>query len=177
MTKSAIYSIRCVATEKIYIGSAVNYVKRWADHKWNLRNQKHCNRKLQNAWNKYGGAAFEFLIIELVEDAALLIEREQHWIDFHNSYKSGFNMTPTAGSPLGRAQSAETKQKLRNINMTPEFRAMHSARHKGKIVSEETRKKQAAAKLGRKQSPETIAKRAATLKAIWEKKNGDKHTN
>ena len=60
---------------------------------------------------------------------------------------------------------------------TPEFIAAHSARHKGKIVSEETRKKQAAAKLGLKQSPETIAKRAATLKAIWEKKNGDKHTN
>lgn len=177
MTKSAIYSIRCVPTGKVYVGSAVNYVKRWADHKWDLRNQKHCNKKLQNAWNKYGVDAFEFAIIESIPDLSSLISREQHWIDAHNSYKAGFNMTPIAGSPLGRAQTEETKKKLRDINMTPEFRAMHSARHKGKIVSEETRKKQAAAKLGRKQSPETIAKRAATLKLIWEKKNGDKYTN
>jgi len=175
MTKSVIYSITCAASGKIYIGSAVNYVKRWADHKWDLRNQKHCNRKLQNSWNKYGEGAFEFAIIEKVEDLSMLLAREQHWIDFHNSYKVGLNMTPTAGSPLGRVQTEATKQLLREINSTPEFKAAHSARHKGKIVSEETRKKQAAAKLGRKQSPETIAKRNASLKAIWEKKNVDKY--
>lgn len=33
------------------------------------------------AWLEYGGAAFEFRILEMVSDASLLLIREQMWID------------------------------------------------------------------------------------------------
>jgi len=171
--KSAIYSITHVESGKIYIGSAVDYMKRWRDHRYSLNHAKHCNLKLQNAWNKHGEQAFEFAVVELVEDKADLLNREQFWMDFHQAYRKGYNMTPTAGSPLGRIQSPETREKLRQINSTPEARAEHSARHKGKIVSDATRAKQAQAKLGKKQTDEQRAKRSASMKAYWEKRHGN----
>jgi group I intron endonuclease len=167
--KSAIYIIKCSESNKVYVGSAINYVKRWADHKWDLKNQKHCNSKLQNSWNKHGAAKFDFAILEYVENPQDLLKREQYWIDYYDSYKSGYNMTPIAGSPLGRKQTEETIKKLREINLSPEFRKAHSERHSGKIVSSETRERQRIAKLGKKQSTEACQKRSSAISAYWEK--------
>ena len=158
MVRSVIYAIVNSVTGKIYVGSAIHYPTRWTNHKSDLVCGRHCNRKLQNAWNKYGEEAFQFKILEPVWNKSLLLQREQYWIDRLDVFRNGYNMCPTAGSALGRKQSEATKQKLREINTTPEFRAAHSRRHKGKIVSEETRKKQAAAKQGRKHSEETKKK-------------------
>ena len=173
--KSVIYAITHLASGKQYIGSAINYVKRWRDHKWELRHNRHSNIHLQRAWNKYGEDAFEFTILEVVPDVNQLLEREQHWIDNLDVYASGYNRCPIAGSTLGRKLSDETRQKLRVLNSTPEMKAAHSERHKGKIVSLETRELQAAAKRGTKQSEETKRKRRETLKEVWRIKNGHKH--
>ncbi len=169
---SAIYKIQHIESGKLYIGSSIDYKKRWRDHKSDLKLQKHCNLKLQRAWSKYGESAFEFVVVELVEPIHLL-EREQYWMDLHNAYKAGYNMTPVAGSPLGRNHTEETKQRLRDINRTPEARAVHSARHKGKFVSDETKAKQAAAKLGKKQTEEQRAKRSESMKLYWSQRRGN----
>lgn len=39
--------------EHDYIGSTINYSRRIAQHKTNLKNNTHCNKILQNYWNKY----------------------------------------------------------------------------------------------------------------------------
>lgn len=173
MVRSVIYAIINSITGKIYVGSAVDYPTRWTNHKSDLVCGRHCNRKLQNAWNKYGEEAFEFKVLEPVWNKNLLLEREQYWIDRLDVFRNGYNMCPRAGSPLGRKQSDETKQKLRQINSTPEMRAVHSKRHKGKIVSEESRLKMRLAKLGKKQSEETKLKRRETLKQVWRNKSGN----
>ena len=55
MIISGIYKIQSIIKpERCYIGSAVNIQKRWRDHKRELRNNKHSNKKLQNHCNKYG---------------------------------------------------------------------------------------------------------------------------
>lgn len=59
-----IYSIQCKITNKQYIGSALNHEKRKREHFYNLKNNKHPNKKLQNAYNKYRVDCFEFKIIE-----------------------------------------------------------------------------------------------------------------
>ena len=60
-----IYCIECVETNIKYIGQTFeNFYRRWIFHKWNLKNTKHSNTYLQNAWNKYGENNYKFYQIE-----------------------------------------------------------------------------------------------------------------
>lgn len=97
---SGVYQIRCIPTGKIYVGSAVDLRRRWDQHRYRLRRSDHRNVYLQQAWNKYGEANFEFSVIEFVERADLL-RAEQAWIDKTGctNQKVGFNLYPIAGSP------------------------------------------------------------------------------
>lgn len=108
---SGIYRIVCTATKKVYIGSAVNLRQRKVDHFKTLRGNRHANARLQRAWNKYGGDAFEFEIIEFVL-APFLLEREQYWLDKTRSYddRRGFNIALVAGSHYGLKRSDAARE-------------------------------------------------------------------
>lgn len=97
---SGVYEIRCLPNKKFYIGSAVNLRERWRNHIYTLNLGKHRNIHLQNAWNKYGEAAFIFTILQLVEKN-ILLQTEQVWIDKTHctDRKIGLNLYPIAGSP------------------------------------------------------------------------------
>jgi group I intron endonuclease len=97
---SGIYQIRCNTNGKIYIGSAVNMLARWAGHRRSLQRGAHPNKHLQEAWNSYGEENFEFTVLEYVTPAFLL-RAEQEWIDKSQcaDRKIGFNICPFAGSP------------------------------------------------------------------------------
>ena len=47
----AIYKITNITNGMVYVGQSVNIIKRWNEHKRNLRKGAHENKKLQNAWN------------------------------------------------------------------------------------------------------------------------------
>lgn len=80
--KSGVYLIRCETTGKQYIGSSVSIYKRWSDHRRSLRKGTSVCKGLQNAWNKYGEAAFAFRVLEeCPRDRSVLEQREQHFID------------------------------------------------------------------------------------------------
>mgnify|MGYP001617485807 CR=1 FL=1 len=98
----SIYQIRHIASGKVYVGSAINPRDRWKNHRVLLRNGKHHSIHLQRAWNKYNEVAFIFEIIEPVLFIEDLIAREQYWIDTlkASTQKHGYNITPTAGSPI-----------------------------------------------------------------------------
>ncbi len=140
---SGIYAIR--NGDRVYIGSAVNIHKRWYDHCWRLRRGDHDNIYLQRAWNKHGGDAFEFIILEECS-VELLIEREQYHMDLADVK---YNINPIAGSCLGRTHTDETKAKIGNAN-------------RGRTPTDEARSKMSEAHRGRKQSPEAVAKRSAS---------------
>jgi group I intron endonuclease len=163
--RSAIY--RFVSPSgRCYVGSAVDYPKRRRDHLHLLRKGRHHSLKLQNAWNKYG-EQLVFELLELVPDLSKLVSREQYHMDALDVYRSGYNMAPLAGSTLGRRHSEETKQQLREINLRPEYRAAHSAVHKGKTVSAETREKQARVKVGRPWKEERKIPHREALARYW----------
>lgn len=144
---SGIYEIKNLVNGKCYIGSSINSVHRFAEHKSALLRLSHCNIKLQRAWDKYGCDAFCFSVVEVVSNMQHLIPREQFWID---TAKPEYNICLIAGSQLGIKRSDETKKKM-------------SDALKGRIPCAETRKAALVANTGKRQSAEHIAKRAQKL--------------
>jgi group I intron endonuclease len=148
MAESGIYEIVNLVNGKRYVGSAVEFARRWRGHRSCLVRGKHHSRYLQNAWNKYGEAAFDFRVIELC-DPQILIEREQ----FHINERAEYNCSPSAGSILGLKLTEEQKQRRRGRKQSPEWVAKRLAAHIGAKRSPETRAKIAAKARGRKLPP------------------------
>ena len=169
-----IYKIENVISGKCYVGSAINIMARWGQHTTTLRCQRHVNIKLQQSWNKHGEGNFILTVLEFVQDNAELIGREQYWIDKLNVVEDGYNLSPTAGSPLGVKHSLQAKANM-------------SAAHIGKTASNETRKKMSVAHTGRNHTPESRAKMViaqagrkppqTTIDAVKRANTGKKHTD
>lgn len=167
---SVIYAIRLVGTERLYIGSAVRFYYRVAGHRSKLRKQTHANQKLQNAWNKYGEDALEFIVVQRVDDKHDLIFWEQFWID---KLKPSFNISPVAGSSLGRKMSPEAIEKTRQHNkgrvISLEQRAASAERMRGRVVPPETGAKISTSNMGRRNSRES-------MEITWASSRGMKRT-
>ena len=118
--ETGIYSITNIANGRRYIGSALLFSKRFREHRVGLRSGKHYNSLLQRAWTKYGEASFAFEKLIVCEKTNLVFY-EQRAINGYMSAnrEHGYNLSPTAGSPLGLKRSAQT-------------RALQSALKKGK---------------------------------------------
>jgi len=105
-----IYRIQSIKKpSSFYIGSAIDFNKRKADHLWHLRKNNHDNKRLQNHYNKYGESDLIFLFI-IACDKDDLIKHEQFFIDSLNPF---FNICRKAGNTLGKKLSEETKEKIR----------------------------------------------------------------
>lgn len=162
---SAIYKITHRDSGKVYVGSALNVGRRKIEHWRDLRGKRHGNRKLQNAWNKYGEAAFVFTVLEKVDDPADLITREQVWIDsLQATGKQGYNLAPKAGSILGFVMSAETRERmsLAAVGKTKTREHVEKVRQAllGRKMTDEQREKMRKAKLGKKRGPHSEATKA-----------------
>ena len=109
-----VYKITNIKNNKCYIGSSINIVRRWGEHKRQLKNNKHANTHLQKSWNKHGENSFLFETIEFVKDEKNLINREQYYLDEVKKYDSKllYNICPMAYSALGFKHSNETKNKM-----------------------------------------------------------------
>lgn len=155
-----IYGIKNIVNDKIYIGkTGMNFGDRWDSHKSLLRNNKHDNQYLQNAWNKYGSDSFEFIIVEecSIEE---LDDREKYWIKHYKEQNLSYNILDGGDgfNNLGTHLSEETKRKIGEKNRINNLGRKHS---------EETKKKMSEAHKGYKPTPEAIAKTAeASRKAM-----------
>lgn len=89
---------------------------------YRLQRGSHHNQHLQNAWNKYGEDAFEFLICEFAKDQSQLDSLEGiyiTWDGYYNKRAGGANGKPSEETrkkmrlaQLGKIHSNETKQKI-----------------------------------------------------------------
>jgi group I intron endonuclease len=156
---SGIYQIRNKLNGKVYIGSAVNIRARISTHHTALENGYHKNPRLRNAWTKYGEAAFEVVVLELVAEASDLLEREQFWIDSCSSADRafGYNLNPVAGSNLGRTFGADVRAKISVATTTamndPVVKARHEQATRQAMANPETRTRTREAALRRWQDP------------------------
>jgi group I intron endonuclease len=134
-----IYEIVNANNGKRYVGSAVNFARRWAGHQCRLRAGRHHNRHLQSAWNKHGAGAFTFKPLLVCEKRDLLMY-EQIALD---ALRPEFNVEKIAGSSIGCARTPETRAKIaakaRGRQWTPEAKAKLSATVTGRKLSDEHR--------------------------------------
>lgn len=140
-TQSAIYIILNTKNGKFYIGQAKSTKARWRGHKDKLKCNKHDNKHLQNAWNKYGEKVFRFKILEYCT-VEKLNEREQHYLNIHVGSNMCYNIAKDATAPFqGRKHTDETRRK------------QSEAAKLRPPLSEESKKKMIAALIGRKMEP------------------------
>jgi group I intron endonuclease len=188
---SAIYAIVNNVTCDMYVGSAVAVNRRWNAHRNLLAKQCHYNLRLQRAYNKYGDKAFDWEIVQFVDDKTQLIDREQFWMNF---FAPKYNGRPIANSPLGTKASPETRAKMsasakkrgfteehkQNISkakkgictISEEQKKRLSVLNTGKVYSAETRAKLSATSTGRYHTDEAKQKISVAAKARWAAKKG-----
>lgn len=120
-----IYKITSTS-KKVYIGQSVNIIKRFNQYK-NMQNVS-TQKKLYNSLKKYTPDCHVFEIIEECE-VDKLNERERYWQEYYDATgKMGLNCYLTEYNDKVRVFSKDTRLKMSN-----------SA--KGKVLSEETKKK------------------------------------
>jgi group I intron endonuclease len=92
---SGIYCIKELSSGKAYVGSSTNIERRWQQHRLDLTGHRHCNRLLQAAWIEKGASAFEFSVLEEVEDSGALSAKEELYIEKLEAYhhRGGYNLT------------------------------------------------------------------------------------
>ena len=92
--KAYIYYIINKITGERYVGQTTNFVRRKNEHLSQLKNKTHINKKLQNAWNKYGENNF---IVEKIQYDNIskeeLNNEEIKYIKQYDSYNNGYNLT------------------------------------------------------------------------------------
>lgn len=168
---SGIYLISNSASGKCYVGSTKNLHKRKIQHFSGLGRKDHKNRHLQNAWDKYGSAAFMFSVLIICEEKNLLMY-EQICIDHFDTVKTGYNILPIAGRTVGRKPSSESIEKMartkRGVPMSPKAKATHAEA----MRSDEVRKKISEGLKG----TAWPAKTPAHIAAIAEANRGSKRT-
>lgn len=116
--KSGIYRILNIIDGKFYIGSAIDIKRRWRQHKHELKNEKHANSYLQNAWSKHGEASFQFIVLEYTEIDKLK-DCEQSWLDNTNcsDREVGYNISSIAANITGYKHTEASKELTRQANL------------------------------------------------------------
>jgi group I intron endonuclease len=152
MNKSGIYIIKNTINGKVYVGYTTNINKRKQYHFGDLKNNKHINKHLQNAYNKYGKDAFVYSVLEICEKNKL-IKQENYWANLLNAHniKYGYNILPT--SDFGKLTMAKESIIKRTKTFTDNY---ISGSRKGKLKniprSKETKDKIRNATLGKKKT-------------------------
>lgn len=155
MKKSGIYEIINTVNGKKYVGSSYDVKKRIQTHQSRLRTNKHINKHLQNAYNKYGVENFEFNIVELCGIDKLTEQEKYHLSKVNESY----NIRKVVDSNLGIKLSEETKKKIGRSSL-------------GRVVSKKTRKLISEALKGKPKTKEGVLK---MKKALTGRKLTDEH--
>ena len=147
---SGIYAIERIETEDKYIGWSGTIENRFKKHLTQLKNNRHPNKYLQNAWNKYGEESFKFYIIdEYPPIQEILTLMEIYFVAYYDSFwedGKGYNLT-RGGEGAGLGYKPTEEEKLRN-----------SLAHIGNHHTDEAKKKISIGMTGFKHSPESIEK-------------------
>lgn len=121
-TETGIYAIFNIKNNKIYVGSAANYLDkhggikgRFYSHVTLLKNNAHRNQHLQRSFINHGLSNFKIAILEFCNPDDC-IKREQFYLD---ALEPEYNICKIANSTLGTKMSNEAIEKLASAKALP----------------------------------------------------------
>jgi group I intron endonuclease len=159
--QQGIYQIVNIQNDHFYIGSSVNLHRRKTRHFSELRTNKHNNKHLQAAWNKYGEASFRFNVVELVAQKDVLHVAEDRWLAAHVGKQYCYNVGRAAISPmLGLCGPLSPTWGYKH---TPEAREKIATASSVRIQSNEEKFKRRETMRGTQKTAAVRAKISATL--------------
>jgi group I intron endonuclease len=173
-----VYKATCSITNKCYIGQTIyDLNSRIAGHISDMIHKNSCH--FHHALNKHGLMNFAWSILQECSSIEDLNEYEEWWIDVHDSFKNGYNMTTGGGNcQLSKEHKEKISKALKGIPGTWLGRQL-SKEHKeniGKAVSgknngnynrqfsEEHKRKISKSKLGKKLTVEHKEKIGAAVR-------------
>lgn len=110
--KTGIYTITNKTTGKIYVGSTHRtFKRRWYEHKNDLRNNKHYNKHLQRAWDKYGENDFLFEILEECE-TQFCESLELYWMNLLGTLDKNYGYNPMLPMIRGSVYPLKVREKM-----------------------------------------------------------------
>ena len=182
-----VYTIVHTASRKFYIGSSINVEQRLIHHRSKLNRGKHHCRHLQNAWVKYGGGAFEFVLSCVTESEQECRDLEQAVLGTFFDYTYNSKNTAVGGGTgdLNVMRRPDVAKKVSDARIGMKFSDDHrrnlSAALKGKpgtrlgsTASLEARKKMSVAKLGKTSPRKGCVLSSETVKKMVAGKLGRK---
>lgn len=128
-----VYQIRCIEENKCYIGSSKDCQERVQKHFSELRFNRHTNKRLQEAFNKYGIEGFIYSIV-------LYVAKEEDLLDKETEYQIKIGIDNLYNDKItGYYISDELKARYANIDQsykhTLEYRMkLASSRQNNKIA-------------------------------------------
>ena len=127
----AVSTQSAISSQARSISDAVSLKRRWKLHRSHLDAGRHHSYTLQREWLEYGSEAFVFEVLEVVGYRNDLTLIEQRYFDQFRPFDSevGYNISPTAGSPLGTTHGPEFRAGVMAAvrNASPEVRAKRRA--------------------------------------------------
>jgi group I intron endonuclease len=159
MAYGLIYRVTNTINQKVYVGQTKqSLIKRWRAHVNASRKPRYT---IQFAIAKYGADNFTIEQLCVAQSREELNDLEkQHIASFGSVVPNGYNLTYGGESPTFSEETivrmSESHKGKKFGNYSEAWRKAISDALTGKSPSEETRRKQAAAKLGTKHSAETL---------------------
>ena len=140
--KTEIYCITSLNDNKKYIGQTMeSFYKRWIRHSNLMLKNKHFNKHIQNAYNKYGSDNFVMNIVEICSNADEIAKLEERYIAEYRSKYECYNflsgeetMTKENNPFYGKFHTEETKKKLSDAHIGKnkgELNNFYGADHSG----------------------------------------------
>lgn len=133
-----ICGIYCISNSKyFYVGQSVDIYRRWNKHRWELKNDRHKNKIMQNVYNLHKeDDPFEYTIIRESEAEELNKLEKEFMIEYYYKF------------PDKRCMNIADPEKCYTSN--PETRKKISIAMTGKSLSEETKAKMSKSRKGQK---------------------------
>lgn len=122
-----VYMIECLVNGMVYIGSSVHINRRWRGHRSKLNSGTHENPHLQQDYNLFGSDGFSFAILGITAKPNLT-RLEQIFLDGAMARGICYNVFPNTETALGRTFSPEQRKEI-------------SRRNKGRVITDEHRRK------------------------------------
>ena len=133
-----IYCLLNHKNKKRYVGQSKNLIGRKHAHFSALRHNKHQNKYLQDDWNIYGKEFFEFVILEELDDATLLDDKERYYISLYQSNNREYGYNLESGGTKNKLSHEETKRKIseNHADVSGEKNPFFHKKHSQEVINQ-----------------------------------------